>query len=65
MKKLLSNAGIFPFILSALFLVLKFLSVVSWGWLWVLSPIWLYVAMMLLIAGISAIWVAIWVKKRK
>ena len=65
MKKLLSNAGIFPFILATLLLVLKVLSVVSWGWLWVLSPIWLYVAMMLLIAGISAIWVAIWVKKRK
>ena len=65
MKKLLNNAGILPFILAALFLVLKVLSVVSWGWVWVLSPIWLYVSMVLIIAGMSAIWVAIWVKKRK
>ena len=37
-----TNNGIgFCGLLAIAFIVLKLLGVISWGWLWVLSPIWI------------------------
>jgi hypothetical protein len=33
--------AILPAILTAIFLVLKWIGVVDWPWIWVLSPIWI------------------------
>lgn len=32
-----------PFILFVVFLVLKLCKVISWSWLWVFSPLWIAV----------------------
>ncbi len=37
-----SNGGIgFVGLLTIAFIVLKLLKVISWSWLWVLSPLWI------------------------
>lgn len=37
-----SSSGIgFTGLLTVVFIVLKLTSVISWSWLWVLSPIWI------------------------
>lgn len=39
-----------PFLLFLIFLVLKLTGYIAWSWLWVTSPIWLPLAVGLLIA---------------
>lgn len=37
-----SSSGIgFPGLLTIVFIVLKLLKIISWSWLWVLSPLWI------------------------
>lgn len=36
-------------ILTIIFIVLKCLRIINWSWLWVLSPIWIPVAVIVLI----------------
>ena len=31
----------FAAVLSAVFIVLKLIGAITWGWMWVLAPIWL------------------------
>ena len=54
-----SSSGIgFVGLLTIVFITLKLTSVIAWPWLWVLSPIWISVAIfaaVLLIALIGAI----------
>lgn len=41
-EKIYVNGGIgFCGLLTIVFIVLKFLNVISWSWVWVLSPIWI------------------------
>ena len=41
-KKASSNGGIgFVGVLQIVFIVLKICNVISWSWLWVLSPLWI------------------------
>ena len=40
--------SIFLVVMTAVFVALKFANVVAWSWLWVLSPIWLPVALIIL-----------------
>ena len=41
-KKASSNGGIgFVGVLQIVFIVLKLCNVISWSWLWVLSPLWI------------------------
>ena len=41
-----SNGGIgFCGLLTIVFIVLKLCKVISWSWLWVLSPIWIPLAL--------------------
>lgn len=35
-------------VLAIVFIVLKLLKVITWSWLWVLSPIWIPCAIMLI-----------------
>lgn len=43
-----SSGGIgFTGLLTVLFIALKLCGVISWSWLWVLSPIWISVALVL------------------
>lgn len=45
-----SSGGIgFTGLLTVLFIALKLCGVISWSWLWVLSPIWISAALVLTI----------------
>lgn len=51
-----SSSGIgFSGLLTIVFVVLKLLNVISWSWWWVLSPIWIYFALVIAILIIAAI----------
>ena len=39
-------------VLSLIFIVLKLLNLITWSWIWVLSPIWIGVIFNLLILGV-------------
>ena len=41
-----------PTILLIIFIVLKLTHIITWSWLWVLSPIWIYGIIMLIMFGI-------------
>lgn len=36
-------------VLSIVFIVLKLTGLISWSWLWVLSPIWIFIVLGLLL----------------
>ena len=54
-----SSGGIgFGGLLTIVFITLKLLGVITWSWLWVLSPIWItfaIVMVLLLVVGILSI----------
>ena len=39
-------------VLSLIFIVLKLLNLITWSWIWVLSPIWIGIIIDVLILGI-------------
>lgn len=39
-------------VLAVAFIVLKLCNVIKWSWLWVLSPIWIYIVLWVLIFAI-------------
>ena len=46
-----SNGGIsFSTLLGLVFIVLKLCGVINWSWLWVLSPFWIGVVLVILLA---------------
>ena len=46
----MSSGGIgFAGLLTIVFIVLKLVGVISWSWLWVLSPLWISTILVLLI----------------
>lgn len=50
-------------LLTIVFITLKLCGVIAWSWQWVLSPIWIPLAIgigLLLIAGICAVIAAMW-----
>lgn len=47
-------------VLLIVFIVLKLTRVISWSWLWVLSPVWLPIAFVLVITLIKFALVFIW-----
>lgn len=50
------NSGIgFSGLLTIVFIVLKLCGVISWSWLWVLSPIWIVWLIVILIVIIAVI----------
>ena len=45
-----SSSGIgFGSLLAVAFIVLKLCDVITWSWLWVLSPLWIPVALVLVV----------------
>lgn len=42
-------------VLAIVFIVLKLLGVVEWSWLWVLSPIWIPILVVLVLSAIIVI----------
>lgn len=55
-KREVKKVGIgFAEALTLLFIALKLCKVISWSWLWVLSPIWISVGLIIVIAVILAL----------
>ena len=51
-----SNGGIsFLGLLQIVFITLKLLGKISWGWFWVLSPMWIGIAIVIVILIIMGI----------
>lgn len=51
-----SSGGIgFVGLLTIVFIVLKLTGFISWSWLWVLSPIWITTAVVLLIVLVALV----------
>ena len=46
--KISIRLGSFPTLLTIAFIVLKLCNVITWSWWWVLSPIWIPVAIVVL-----------------
>lgn len=42
-------------LLAAIFITLKLCGVISWSWLWVLAPLWIPLAIIVLIIVVAAI----------
>ena len=42
----------FTGVLTVAFIVLKLCGVIKWSWLWVLSPIWIYIVLWVLVFAI-------------
>lgn len=51
----MSLIGIFCTVLTAVFVGLKLANVIAWSWLWVLSPIWIPIAVIIVIFCISCL----------
>ncbi len=54
------NGGVgFGGLLTIVFIVLKLVGVISWSWLWVLSPIWILIGIGLILYIIAALFIGI------
>jgi hypothetical protein len=59
-NKTTSSSGIgFTGLLTILFIGLKLTGVIAWSWLWVLSPIWISVSLVVLIILVILMFTAI------
>ena len=58
MKNSSSSSGGIGFVglLTIAFVVLKLCKVINWSWIWVLSPIWISVALLIIIVIIMVIY---------
>ena len=57
-KKVTVNiGGMFSTLLLIAFIVLKLCNVITWSWLWVLAPLWLPLAISIVILVFVALWV--------
>lgn len=53
-----SGGGIgFTGLLTIVFIVLKLCGVISWSWLWVLSPIWISLGLALILFAVGGIFI--------
>ena len=59
-----SNSVGFVGILTIVFIVLKLCRVISWSWLWVLSPIWITVLFWIIVATVYCVYCD-YTKKKK
>ena len=48
-------SGLFTSLLTIAFIVLKLCHVIEWSWIWVLSPLWIPLALILVIWAIGLI----------
>ena len=62
--KLVNCGGVtFDGLLAIAFIVLKLCGVIDWSWWWVLAPIWIPFALIIVIMPLVIIGVLIWAKK--
>ena len=54
-KRTTSSSIGFVGLLTIVFITLKLLKVISWSWVWVLSPIWIDIILTIVIVAIVAI----------
>lgn len=55
-EKTSSNKGVgFAGLLTIAFIVLKLVGVITWSWVWVLSPIWISIALAVVLIVVAAI----------
>jgi hypothetical protein len=54
-----NNNGWFALVLTLVFIVLKLTDQIDWSWWWVLSPLWLPLALVLSIAIIAIVLMAL------
>ena len=54
-----SNGIGFLGLLTIVFIVLKLTNVIAWSWWWVLAPLWIPVALLIVIMGLIFIWAII------
>lgn len=55
-----SSGGIgFTGFLTIAFIILKLCGIISWSWLWVLSPIWISLGLALIMFAIAGIFILI------
>ena len=55
-----SSAGIgFTGLLAIVFITLKLCKVIAWSWLWVLSPIWIHAALVVVVCIIVGLYFAL------
>ena len=56
-KKVTVNVGgLLSTLLLVAFIILKLCNVITWSWLWVLSPLWIPIAFSLIIIGLAMLW---------
>jgi hypothetical protein len=53
---LTADTSLVPSLLLVLFVGLKLAGVIAWSWWWVLSPIWLPGAIVLVIVAVYSFW---------
>lgn len=59
-KTVIKKQGLsFSSLLTIIFIVLKLIGVIEWSWLWVLSPLWISVGLLLVICLIGMLVVGI------
>lgn len=55
-KQTTVNGGIgFTGLLTIAFIVLKLLGIITWGWVWVFSPIWIEIILVILLLAVLII----------
>lgn len=55
-----SSGGVsFVGLLTIVFIVLKLLDKIAWSWLWVLSPIWITVLIVIVVLLIGLVFIAL------
>ena len=55
------NGGIgFVGLLTIVFIVLKLCGVISWGWIWVLSPLWITAIALVIIVAVLWMFMPRW-----
>ena len=58
-KKVTVNFGGIGTLLTIAFIVLKLCGVIAWSWVWVLAPLWISVALVVLVLIFSILVLAI------
>lgn len=55
-KKVVANfSGLFSTLLTIAFIVLRLCNVIDWAWVWVLAPLWIPLALYLLLSLIVVV----------
>lgn len=56
-KKSSASSGLgFTSVLQLIFITLKLLKMIDWSWLWVLTPTWISILVVLLAIGVILVW---------